>query len=280
MLLCVIFWGWTFVATKIALQYVSPFELMGLRFLIGLPLLALIIGIMRISLRFERRDWWGLAIGSAIITVHFFIQITGLKYTSATNTGWIISISPLIMALLAVLILREKLRKFTVLGIFTSTLGILLLVSGGDLSNLGWLDSVGDWLVLASAHTWAFYTVAVRNVSRRRQPLAVTFAVLLPAAVVVLIPMAFMSDWSSFVNMPTDGLLALLFLGLVGLAIALWFWQEGVAKLGAARAGLFQYLEPLATVSLAVTLLDEHFGWLTALAGTLVLLGVYVSERK
>jgi drug/metabolite transporter (DMT)-like permease len=40
---CVVIWGWTFVATKICLAYMSPIELIGTRFLIGLPVLAGIV---------------------------------------------------------------------------------------------------------------------------------------------------------------------------------------------------------------------------------------------
>jgi len=43
------------------------------------------------------------------------------------------------------------------------------------LADPSWLRSTGDWLALASAHTWAFYTIATRDLVRRRPPLAVTF---------------------------------------------------------------------------------------------------------
>jgi drug/metabolite transporter (DMT)-like permease len=72
---------------------------------------------------------------------------------------------------------------------------------------------------------------------------------------------------------------ALLYLGIPGLALGQWFWQEGVARLGAARAGLYLYLEPLATLALAVPLLGEPFGPFVALGGGLVLAGVYVGQR-
>jgi hypothetical protein len=52
-----------------------------------------------------------------------------------------------------------------VAGIAVATLGILLLVSRGDIASLGWLRSTGDWLVLASAHTWAVYTVVTRDLA-------------------------------------------------------------------------------------------------------------------
>jgi drug/metabolite transporter (DMT)-like permease len=62
-------------------------------------------------------------------------------------------------------------------------------------------------------------------------------------------------------------------------ASSLAFWQEGVSRLGAARAGLYLYLEPLATLGLAVPLLDEPFGPVAALGGALVLAGVAIGQR-
>ncbi len=62
--------------------------------------------------------------------------------------------------------------------------------------------------------------------------------------------------------------------------LAHWLWQLGVARIGAARAGLFLYLEPLATTALAVPYLGEPFGWSTGLGGLLVLLGVSLAEHR
>jgi drug/metabolite transporter (DMT)-like permease len=280
LIICVIIWGWTFVATRVCLQYLSPVELLGLRFLTGLPLLLIIVLVKRIRFEFTARERRSVLLGSAIITVHFLIQITGLKYTSATNTGWIMGIIPLVMAVLAFLILRERLSGRALIGIGVATAGILLLVSKGRLSSFEWLRSFGDWLVLASAHTWALYTIVIRDVTRSRNPLAVTVAVLVPSSAVVLGYMLLRSDWSRFAHLPTDGVVALLFLGILGLAVGHWFWQEGVARVGAARAGIYLYLEPVATTVLAVPYLGEEFGPLTALGGLLVLAGVFIAERR
>lgn len=280
LLLAVIFWGWSFVATKICLDYMTPVELLGLRFLTGLPVMYAVVRVKRLRFNFSTREKRSIALGSLILTVHFLIQITGLKYTSATNTGWIISVSPLVMAVLAFLLLKERIGRNTVIGIVIATVGILLLVSRGELGRLDWLSSVGDWLVLASAHTWALYTVATRDVSRSQNPMAVTFSVMVPSAVVVVGYMAFTSDWSTFLHLPTKAVLAVLFLGIPALALAHWFWQEGVARIGAAKAGIFLYLEPLSTTVLAVPLLGEKFGVFAAIGGLLVLAGVFVAERR
>ena len=87
-------------------------------------------------------------------------------------------------------------------------------------------------------------------------------------------------DLSRIRSLSPRGIVALLYLAIPGLALGQWFWQEGVAKLGATRAGLYLYLEPLATLMLALPLLNEPFGPSVALGGGLVLAGVYVGQRE
>jgi drug/metabolite transporter (DMT)-like permease len=279
LLAAVIIWGWTFVATKILVAEIGPVEIFALRLALGLPFLGIVLLLKHVPLRFSRADARPLLVGGAIFTIHFLIQIVGLKTTTATNTGWIISVSPLALAVLSFFFLRERIGWQGVAGIAVATLGILLLVSRGRFADLGWLRSTGDWLVLASAHTWAFYTVTTRDLVRRRHPLAVTFGVLLIAAAFTAILFAASADLASVRVLSPRGIVALLYLAIPGLALGQWFWQEGVAQLSASRAGLYLYLEPLATLALAVPLLHEPFGPFIALGGALVLTGVYVGQR-
>ncbi len=280
LLLAVIFWGGSFVATKILVGYVNPVEVMGLRFIVGLPFMFGVVLIKGVKFNFQRSDIKWFLLASTIITIHFVIQITGIRYTSATNTGWIISITPLILAVLSFFILHEKLGVREIVGIIVATAGIFLLISRGDFAHIGWLSSVGDWLVLVSAHTWAIYTVVTRDISRKYNPLAVTFTILVPSAVVLVTYMLFTSDWGSFLRLPTDGIVSLLVLGILSLAAGHWFWQEGIAAIGAAKAGFFLYLEPLTTTAIAVPYLHEKFGIWGALGAFFVLAGVFVAERR
>jgi len=236
LLSAVIIWGWTFVATKILVAELGPVEIFGLRLGIGVPFLGLILLVKRVRLRFTRADAGPLLAGGAVLTLHFLIQIAGLETTTATNTGWIIAVSPLALAVLSVAFLHERLGWTGILGIAVSTTGILLLVSRGHVTDLGWLESTGDWLVLASAHTWAIYTVVTRNVARRRDPLATTFVVLLIACVLTAALFVASADMASIRALSPRAVVATLYLAIPGLALGQWFWQEGVARLGAARA--------------------------------------------
>ena len=280
LLITVIVWGSTFVATKVCLTYLTPAEVLGLRLLLAMPVLSVMIRIQNIKLDFTPVEKRRLLFGSGILTLHFLIQIIGLQYTTATNTGWIIAVTPLVIALLSYFFLKERMHANGIIGIVIATVGILLLVSHGEFSSLGWLSSKGDWLILASAHTWAIYTVVGRNISRSHNPLAVAFAFLLPATIAMTAYMAFTSDWSKFIHLPIEPLVAIVFLGVVAMALANWWWQKSIAVIGAAKAGVFLYLEPLATTALAVPLLHESFGVSTAIGGLLVLCGVYRFQRE
>jgi len=278
LLSAVVIWGWTFVATKILVAEIGPVEIFALRLALGVPFLGILLAAKRVRLDFSPSDLRAILLGGGILTVHFLVQIRGLESTTATNTGWIVSASPLALAVLSFLVLHERIGWRGVAGIGVATTGILLLVSRGRLADLGWLRSTGDWLVLVSAHTWAFYTIATRDLSRRRSPLAVTFVVLLVATVATGILFALRGDLAAVRALSPRGIAAAVYLGIPGLALGQWFWQEGVAGLGAARAGLYLYLEPIATLALAVPLLGEPLGPFILLGGGLVLAGVWLGQ--
>jgi drug/metabolite transporter (DMT)-like permease len=274
LIITVIIWGWTFVATRICLVYLSPELLLSARFVIALPLLVVFLLARGTPLRTTRKDAPWLLLGSALFVAHFLIQNWGLVFTSATHTSWLVSVSPLAMAILAFLILRERIGRAAVIGIGVAGVGVLLLVSNGKLNEFGWLSSVGDWLALISAFTWALYTIATRNLSRTYPPMLLFVLILVPATIGMTGYTATTADLSTLLHLPARPLVALLFLGIGGMAIANWLWLEGVSRIGAARAGVFLYLEPLSTTALAVPYLGEEFGVVAATGALLVLGGV------
>ena len=279
LLLAVILWGWTFVATKVLLEELGLIEILAFRLAIGLPVLGLVLLARRVPLRFAREDARPLLLGGLAFTVHFLVQVSGLTMTTAVNTGWIIAVTPLALALLSYLFLGERIGRAGAGGILLATSGIVLLVSRGRVTDLAWLQSTGDWLVLASAFTWAIYTVLTRDLVRRRSPLAAVFVILAVSGVLAAALLVAVGDPGAVRGLSLRGVVALLYLGVAGMAAGQWFWQEGVSRLGATRAGLYLYLEPLATLALAVPLLGEPFGPFIALGGALVLAGVYAGQR-
>ena len=109
LLAAVVIWGWTFVATKILVAEIGPIEVFALRVAIGLPSVGVWLIARRVRLGFTAEDARPLLLGGAVLTLHFVVQIAGIVTTTATNTAWIITASPLALAVLSFLFLRERL---------------------------------------------------------------------------------------------------------------------------------------------------------------------------
>jgi drug/metabolite transporter (DMT)-like permease len=279
LLAAVVIWGWTFVATKICLESMSPIQLVASRFLIAVPSLFLVARLRGATFRVgpHKRS---LLLGVLIFSAHYLLQTWALEFTTATNSGWIVTVTPLAIAILAAAFLGESISTRMVLGILVASTGIGLLVSRGEVTNLSWLSSVGDWMVLGSTFTWAAFTIVTRDPSRSLDPSIVALTMTLPLAAAALALPFSLGSYTSPGSWSGGTWGALIFLGVFGVALAQWFWQAGIARLGAAQAGLFLYLEPLATTALAVPYLGEPFPLSSAVGGGLVVLGVFLARRK
>ena len=78
----------------------------------------------------------------ALIAVfHLWIQVTGLKFTTASNTGWIIGTAPVFMAILGFFFFKEKLNLVKISGIIIAAFGLLMLVGKGNPANIDTIEN-------------------------------------------------------------------------------------------------------------------------------------------
>ena len=123
----------------------------------------------------------------ALIAVfHLMIQVTGLKYTTASNTGWIIGTAPIFMAILAAIFLREKIGLLKIGGIIIAMFGLLLLIGKGNITNVDIIKNKGDLLVLASAFTWGVYSMVNKKISLSYSPLMTILYLFIMMAVIII----------------------------------------------------------------------------------------------
>jgi len=165
-LFAVTVWGASFIATKIALQDLSPMTIVVLRFFFGILVVA---GAVVATGQFRRvpgNDVGYLALlGFIGISFHQWLQSTGLQTAQASTTAWLVSTTPVFMAILAYFMLKEKISILQAGGIFVAFAGVLLVVTNGDLGALtaGTQGGWGDLLVLVSAPNWALFSILSRR---------------------------------------------------------------------------------------------------------------------
>ena len=275
-------WGASFVATKISLQYIVPTALVWIRFAMGVTILGLAVGLSKQFSLPQGKDWGYFAVlGFLGITLHQWLQSTGLVTAQATTTGWIIASTPIFMALLGVIILKEHLVWYQIAGIILAAFGVLLVVTKGDLATVttGKFGAPGDFLVLISAPNWAVFSALSRSGLKKFPSTLMMFYVMSFGWLFTSILFLFSSGIRQIPLIPWDGWIAITFLGVFCSGIAYVFWYDALKVLPVAQTGAFLYLEPLITVIVAALVLKEALLLATLVGGITILIGVWLVNR-
>ena len=146
-------WGASFAISKIGLQELSPLNLAGVRF----SLASFIFGIILIAQKpfqsIDIRDIPALVIaGFMAITSYFYIQYTGLLYTTSINAALLLATSPIWTTVIGVSIGLERITAKGFGGILLAFVGICLVISKGEFYSLFASRTIyGDMLLLLNA---------------------------------------------------------------------------------------------------------------------------------
>ncbi len=277
----VLFWGGSFVATKYALRDVSPITVVWLRFAMGVVILSIAVFARRQFAIPPVKDLAYLALlGFIGITFHQWLQSTGLVTAQATTTAWIVATTPIFMALLGWLVLREKLGWKIALGIGIAAGGVLIVVTNGDLASLtkGRFGTPGDFLILLSALNWAVFSALSRR-GLQRYPATRMMAFVMASGWLITSILFFAGPGLGELHQLTlNGWLGVGFLGVFCSGIAYIFWYDALQALPVAQAGAFVYLEPFVTVIVAAALLGEPLLLVSLAGGGAILFGVWLVQ--
>jgi drug/metabolite transporter (DMT)-like permease len=284
-LLAVIFWGFSFIATKVALREVDPFTLLTLRYAIGALLLLFVqLGRDRTFFKiFSPRDWIYIFILATVgVSGLGLLQAYGLLYTTAINTGWIIAINPILITLSARFFLGEAITARKVSGIILGFCGIFLIISKGvfSLSLFQLASTYGDFLVLVSALAWTGFTIGGKGFISRFPSLATVTTIMLSGCLIVLPLSLLKGEWNNLIHLSLTAWTGILFLGIFCSGLGYLFWYSALKKRDSGVVGMYLYLEPFATLIGAYFLLGEEIRWITMMGGGLILCGVFLATHK
>ena len=283
-LFAVVIWGGTFIATKIALREVSPVTIIWMRFGIGVLILGMAVSVRRQFALPSKNDLAYFALlGFIGVTFHQWLQATGLQTARATTTAWIVATIPVFTALLGWLVLKEKMNLARVGGIAIAALGVLLIVSDGDLSALvsGETGAIGDLLILISAPNWAVYTILSRRELARHPAARMMFYVMLFGWLFACVWIfGFGPALKEIPRLSASGWTSILALGILGSGLAYIAWYDALQAIPASQLGVFINIEPLVTMMLAAPMLGEQITLISLLGGAIIIFGVWLVNRQ
>jgi drug/metabolite transporter (DMT)-like permease len=278
--LAILFWGFSFVATKVALKSFSPFCLIFFRFITAA--LFFIFLLMRTGFPSLKQGNFKKLVLLALFQpgLYFSFETLGLQYTSATKTSLIIATIPIVVLVFSILFLKEKVRWINTLGIIISMGGVSLLIFGTDNATTLGGALLGDILITGAVFSAAIYMIITRHLGQTMTPVQITGMQVIFGAV-IFFP-AFLYDlpdfhWSAVTR---DGYIALIALTIFATIGAFLCYNFALSRIPAARAAVFLNGIPVVTAFGAWILLGETLSPLQFFGGGIVLAAVYLANSS
>lgn len=278
-------WGGTFVAGRFLTGSLSPLFAASLRFLLASVALLGFLWIARIPLaRPTPGQWLQLTLlgffGIFFYNLCFFY---GLRYINASRASLIVALNPAVIGLASWLLFKERLGRVKVAGIAICITGAGLVIISRDPRLLAVTPDtwIGDLLIFGCVLSWGVYSLFSRGLNQSIGPLqTVTFSVLIGSAMLwALATLRGEVSGAALINLGTPQWLSLIYLGVLGSALAYIGYYDGIRKIGATRSGVFIALNPLTAVVLGALLLGEQLTLSMCLGGGLVLTGIYLCNK-
>lgn len=272
-------WSITFISTKILLEYISPTEILVYRYAIAYVLFVLADPRVIKPRNIKEEALFALA-GFLGVTLYFLCENFALSYSTVSNVSLLVSTAPMLTGIVAHFMSKnEKIGKKFFCGGFFALAGVFLLVFNGHFVLK--LNVAGDFLAIAAALSFAFYSIIIKNIDSSVYTPAVITRKTFFYSLISLIPLLFtpLFNWNPLVFTHPEVIGHLAFLGIFASAACFLLWNKVIWSLGAVKANNLIYFCPPMSVVFASLILHEKITAFSVAGGMLILIGVYISQK-
>lgn len=276
--LSMIFWSFSFIWTRVAIQSFQPMTLIALRLMIASALLFVVAKVTGNFQPLRKKDFkLFLLLAFFEPFVYYVGETYGLTMVESTLAAVIVSTIPLFAPLLAYVILRERIGWTNILGILVSLLGVFFVIyqPGGGFSANPW----GVALLFLAVFAAICYATTLRKIPTHYNTLNVIFYQSL-LGLIFFIPTFLITDLQTIQTLKVSGdsLLALFMLSVFASVIAFVLFAWAVRQVGVSRTNVFVNLIPVFTAILSWFILGENITLIKWLGIAVVVLGLFVSQ--
>lgn len=274
-------WGGMYVVSKIVLDVIPPFTLLGLRLAIAVVLMAAANAALGGGWPRGRAAIRLLAVGMLGFGLSVGMQFVGTRLSTAANGALVTSASPAFIVLFAYFLLSEPITRQRLLALALATLGAVIVALGNAGGATPSATLSGNLALVVAAVTWALYSVLVKQAAANHAVLAVSLYAIAGGLLVTLIVAPFELAAIPLGRIALDVVWGVLYLGIASTALAMYLWNKSLALLDASVASLLFFAQPVVGALLGRVFLREPLGPAFYIGGALILAGVgLVSVRQ
>ena len=221
--------------------------------------------------------WFYLFLSLLFVPLGNGLIYLSYHWTTATNGGVVTTVQPAVTVILSAIIFSDLINKKQGVGLIIATIGVIVILSKGNLENLLNLQfNIGDLTLILAMFSASLYNVLLRKVPKEITIPVLLFTVQILGTLVSL-PI-YLVETYFFRPMPVNGeiILTLLWIGIAVTSIAVGMNNAVVRNLGANKASISNYLRSLFTALLAILLIGEIFEIYHGIAFILVISGIWL----
>jgi drug/metabolite transporter (DMT)-like permease len=211
-------------------------------------------------------------------TVAPFLFLNGLNATTAVNASLLQNAESLFTVLIAVFFLRENVHKKDWFGVLFLVVGAVFLATNAQFGNLSLTQAFfGNMLIVAACLFWGIDNNLSKLLCFKEDLILITAAkCLLGGSALLLLSYVLNLGFS----VPLSAFPYLIAVGVFSIGLSILFFMLGLREIGSLRTGVIFSTSSLFGALFAFLVLKEQFTVIQALAGLLMILGVYVLYRK
>lgn len=246
--LVALFWGSTYFLTKMAVAELEPFNLTALRFGTAFIITALFF-FKRIRKADRTVIKYSIILG--VLAVIAVLSMTfGVQYTTASNAGFLISLSVVMIPLISVVVLKKKIKAKLLLSVILATIGIVCLTLNEQLTI-----NKGDILCILCATSFAVQVLIMERIPKSADSVAIGALQLGITAVVNFILSFFLENFTVPSDLKVWGVIVIL--GVFCTAFCYIIQIYALKNTSAIQAGIILSLEPVFSAIFAYIFLGE-----------------------
>jgi drug/metabolite transporter (DMT)-like permease len=271
LLLAAIIWGSSFPTITYALRDISPFLFVVLRFALAFLILLPRYRSLKQFRTLFHRDLFLISIPNALA---FILQFKAQELTTASKTALFVNSTPIFVAVLAAVILKDRLKGRQIVAMIIACTGIVITSTRLDFSGFASVNR-GDVLSVLTGLCWAVFIVFSGGVVRKYGPVTLAQALYF-WTVVMTLPLLGAEDlefaWSS---VP-----AVAYLAAVATVVGYLCYLKGVQSVSALSTSLIILVEVVVAFLIANLLLGESFSAIETVGVVMVVAGVVTVLRN
>ncbi len=278
-MIAVLIWSLNITVTRYVAEFISPISISFYRWLIAFVLMSpfVLLSVWKYRTEIRQHAWQFALLGACGMVFYQGLAYSAAHYTTATNMGIINAFTPIFTIFISMFILKEMPTRYAVIGGILSFLGLLYVMSQGNLQSLMHLAGHwGDLLMILAVFLYAFYGVFLKK-WQIQMPLLTSLYVQIAFALLFHLPFVFVLGLDA-INSQNVG--SVLYAGVFPSIVAPLVWMMAVQYIGPNRTSIFMNVMPIGTALIAYFWLNEAWTIYHTIGGVIILLGIALAQKR